>query len=480
MNKIQKIKSKFATIPAVHKILNMPEVKQLISVKGHLMVTKAIKLVQSEFRDVIKSSNKNFTDQKIIDNFIPQLKNRIADITKEKFKPVLNLTGTVLHTNLGRASLPSEAIKSISLIASNPSNLEYNLVTGKRGDRDQHIEEKLCSLIGAEASTVVNNNAAALVLILNSLAKRKEVLVSRGELIEIGGSFRLPDILTSAGCKLREVGTTNRTYINDYEEAFGPRTGLVLKAYTSNYKINGFTAEVKEKDIIEFTTRSNIPFIIDLGSGSLIDLRKLNLPKERSPAQVLSKGVDLITFSGDKLLGGPQCGIIAGRKDLISIIKKNPLSRAFRCDKMTIAAFTALLKIYEEPERAINEIPTLRLLKRTQKEIHEIAERVYPEVKSHLSKIAIVEITKCKSKVGSGSLPVEILLSAGLKILPKIKMRKSGIFLNDLSLELRKLPVPIISRIQDGAILLDLRCLEDEKLFLKQIKKLNVQGFKKE
>ena len=480
MNKIEAIRSKFSLIPSVHKILNLPEVKELISEKGKIIVTEAIRIVQSELRDSLKVNNKSDVDLKNINVFISRLKNKIEEITKDTLFPVLNLSGTVLHTNLGRASLPDEAIKSLSLIARGPSNLEYNIKTGRRGDRDQHIEKKLCRLIGAEAATVVNNNAAALVLVLNSLAKRKEVIVSRGEMIEIGGSFRLPDIMSSAGCKLREVGTTNRTYINDYKEAFGTRTGLILKAHTSNYSINGFTEEVKEKDIADFATKNNIPFIVDLGSGLLIDLRILNLPKERSPKEILSAGVDLITFSGDKLLGGPQCGIIAGRKELINIIKKNPLSRVVRCDKMTIAAFASLLKIYENPEKALNEIPTLRLLKKTQKEIQEVAERICPEIKLYLSKIAIVETTKCKSQVGSGSLPLEILPSAGLKIKPKTTSKNAGSFLNQLSIELRHLPVPIISRIHNGAILLDLRCLEDEKLFIQQIKKINLKEFSNE
>ena len=475
MNKLQSFKSVLTSIPAVHEIQNLPEIQKLISDHGHSLVTNAIRSVQFEFRNLITSSgDSNF--EKINKNvFIKQLKHKISILTEETLRPVLNLSGTVLHTNLGRAALPETSIKSINLIASGASNLEYDLFTGLRGNRDNHFIERLCRLTGAEAATIVNNNAAAVILALNSLAKRKEVLISRGELIEIGGSFRLPDIMSSAGCKLREVGTTNRTYIQDYEEAFGSRTALVFKAYTSNYRVQGFTSEVKEREIANFSKNKNIPFMVDLGSGSLINLRDLGLPKERTPMETLNSGADLVTFSGDKLLGGPQCGIIAGNKDLISKINKNPLKRAMRCDKMTIAAFSALLKLYENPSRAKTEIPTLRLLARKEKEIKEIAERLHPKVESKLSKIATVEIISCKSQVGSGAFPLEVLPSAGLKIIPKSKKKNSVAILNRISAALRELPVPIIGRISDGAIILDLRCLEKESLFIKQFKYLNLR-----
>lgn len=475
MNKLQSFKSVLASIPAVHEIQNLPKVQKLISQHGHSLVTSAIRSVQSDFRDLLTASGENNLGKINNDKFIKQLKNKVLILTENTLKPIFNLTGTVLHTNFGRALLPDKAIKSIELIASDASNLEYDITSGERGDRDNHIDEKLCRLTGAEAATIVNNNAAAVTLVLNSLARRKEVLVSRGELIEIGGSFRLPDIMSSSGCKLHEVGTTNRTYLQDFEEALGPRTALILKAHTSNYKLQGFTSDVKEKDFANFSKKNNIPFVVDLGSGSIIDLSYLGLPKCQTPAETIKNGADLVTFSGDKLLGGPQCGIIVGRKDLISRIKKNPLKRALRCDKMTIAAFSELLKLYENPKKAKTEIPTLRLISRRKDEIQKLAKRMHPTIKSSLSGIATVQIIACKSQVGSGSFPVEFLPSFGFKIEQKLKNRSSSQFLNSISSAFRALPVPIVGRINKNAFLLDLRCLENETLFAKQFQYLNLK-----
>ena len=477
MNKLQPIKPLLSSIPAVHEIQKISEVQNLINIHGHSLVTQAIRTTQTEFRKLLLSSgtSKNIKIKNL--EFVNQLKKNLSLITNDSLQKVFNLTGTVLHTNFGRASLPKEAINSINQIASEPSNLEYDILNNKRGDRDSHIDERLCRLIGAEACTIVNNNAAAVVLVLNSLAKRKEVLISRGELIEIGGSFRLPEIMKSAGCKILEVGTTNRTHLEDFENAIGKKSAMIFKAHKSNFNVEGYTSEVEEKEIVKLSKKNGIPFMIDLGSGSLIDLKYMGITKVQSPADTLAKGVDLITFSGDKLLGGPQCGIIAGRKDLITKIKKNPLKRALRCDKMTIAAFSTLLKLYENPERAKLEIPTLRLLNRKEKDIYEVAEKLYPSIKSKISNIAEVKITKCKSQIGSGSLPVELLPSYGIKIRAKNLKKNSKKFLQSISKKFRELPIPIIGRLSKNSLIFDCRCLENTTLIIKQLEKLNSEYF---
>jgi len=477
MNKLQPIKPLLSSIPAVHEIQKISEVQNLINIHGHNLVTQAIRTTQSDFRKLLLSSE-SLKSKKIKKlEFVNQLKKNLSLLTNDSLQRIFNLTGTVLHTNFGRALLSKEVINSIIKIASEPSNLEYDILNNKRGDRDSHIDERLCRLIGAEACTVVNNNAAAVVLVLNSLAKRKEVLISRGELIEIGGSFRLPEIMKSAGCKILEVGTTNRTHFEDFEDAIGKKSAMIFKAHKSNFNIEGYTSEVEEKEIVKLSKKNDIPFMVDLGSGSLIDLKYMGINMVQSPTDTLAKGVDLITFSGDKLLGGPQCGIIAGRKDLITKIKKNPLKRALRCDKMTIAAFSTLLKLYENPERAKLEIPTLRLLNRKEKDIYEVVEKLYPSIKSKVSNIAEVKIIKCKSQIGSGSLPVELLPSYGIKISAKNLKRNSNKFLQNISKKFRELPIPIIGRLSKDSLIFDCRCLENTTLIIKQIEKLNSEYF---
>ena len=477
MNKLQPIKPLLSSIPAVHEIQKISEVQNLINIHGLSLVTQAIRITQKEFRELLLSSgtSKNIKIKNL--EFVNQLKKNLSLITNDSLQGVFNLTGTVLHTNFGRALLPKEAINSVNQIASEPSNLEYDILNNKRGDRDSHIDERLCRLIGAEACTIVNNNAAAVVLVLNSLAKRKEVLISRGELIEIGGSFRLPEIMKSAGCKILEVGTTNRTHFEDFENAIGKKSAMIFKAHKSNFYVEGYTSEVEEKEIVKLSKKNDIPFMVDLGSGSLIDLKYIGITKVQSPAETLAKGVDLITFSGDKLLGGPQCGIIAGRKDLITKIKKNPLKRALRCDKMTIAAFSTLLKLYENPERAKLEIPTLRLLNRKETDIYKVAEKLYPSIKSKISNIAEVKIIKCKSQIGSGSLPVELLPSYGVEISSKNLKRNSNKLLQSISKKFRELPIPVIGRLSKNSLIFDCRCLENTTLIIKQLEKLNSEYF---
>ena len=437
----------------------------LIRARGRPLVLEAVRGALDEARAAVTGGGT--VDRAALEAAVEA---RVRTIAAPSLVPVFNLTGTVLHTNLGRAPLPEEAVAAMAAVARGASNLEFDLATGRRGDRHRHVEPRLRRLTSAEAAIVVNNNAAAVLLVLDTLAKRKEVPVSRGELIEIGGAFRMPDIMKRAGAKLVEVGTTNRTHLRDYETAIGPRTALLMKVHTSNYAVEGFTSAVGERELAGLARDRGLPLASDLGSGSLIDTTAHGLPPEPTVRAMIADGVDLVTFSGDKLLGGPQAGIIAGRADLVARLKRNPLMRALRPDKVTLAALASVLSLYEDPDRLAQTLPSLRLLTRPRDEIEAQARRVRPALAARLGGGWSVEVVPSRSQIGSGALPVDRLPSAGLRCAPGPGAKRGRSSKPQaLAAALRALPTPVIGRVHDGALTLDLRCLDDEAGFLAQL-----------
>jgi len=375
---------------------------------------------------------------------------------------VFNMTGTVLHTNLGRAPLPREAADAAADALAGATTLEFDLATGRRGERDEHVARLLRAITGAEAATVVNNNAAAVLLILNTLALGREVPVSRGELIEIGGAFRIPEIMTRAGAVLREVGTTNRTHLRDFRAAIGTETALLMRVHQANYAIEGFTAAVGTAELAAVAHAAGLPLVEDLGSGSLVDLARWGLPHEPMPQESLAAGVDIVSVSGDKLLGGPQAGLILGRADLIRRLDANPLKRALRLDKARLAALERVLLLYLDPDRLAERLPTLRLLVRAANDIRATAERVSAAVRSAWPHRPVT-VAPCRSQIGSGALPVDLLASFAVTI--------GGDDLAGLAASLRNLPRPVIGRLHEDRLWLDCRCLEahDEAAFVAQL-----------
>jgi L-seryl-tRNA(Ser) seleniumtransferase len=385
--------------------------------------------------------------------------------SRSSLRRVFNLTGTVLHTNLGRAVLAEAAIEAAAEAMRHPIALEYDLGGGRRGERDAAVSDLLSRLTGAEDATVVNNNAAAVLLTLNTLSAGREAIVSRGELIEIGGSFRMPDIMASAGTRIVEVGTTNRTHRRDYAGAIGAETALILKVHTSNYRITGFTKEVSARDLAPLAREHGLPLVNDLGSGTLVDLRAFGLAAEPTVAQAVAEGADLVTFSGDKLLGGPQAGFIVGRRELVARINRNPMKRAMRLDKVRLAALEATLRLYQDPDRLAARLPTLRWLARDVSEIEPLARQLAGPIAAALGPGHVVEPVACRSEVGSGALPEETVASAGIAIRPAAE-EGLGRQLALLARRFRSLPIPVIGRIANQSLIFDLRCMDDMDGFI--------------
>jgi L-seryl-tRNA(Ser) seleniumtransferase len=464
-----------AALPSVDRVLGLASVQALVDSFGRDAVAGVVRALLAEKRAAIQEGGAPEAVWPPGEVWIEaRLRAGLEDASSPCLRRVFNLTGTVLHTNLGRALLPEEAVEAAATAMRAAVNLEFDLDSGARGERDRLVEGRLCELTGAAAATVVNNNAAAVLLAVNTLALRKEVVVSRGELIEIGGAFRMPDIMARAGARLVEVGTTNRTHLRDYERALRERTALVVKVNPSNYAIRGFTAEVDETELAELTRARGLPLMVDLGSGCLVDLPRYGLPKEPTVRQSIEAGADLVTFSGDKLLGGPQAGIIVGRSALIERIRGNPLKRALRVDKITLASLEAVLRLYRNPDKLSLRLTTLRLLTRPRAEIEALARRLLEPMQRALQGRVDVELRACESQIGSGSLPVEVLPSAALVLVPRSRNRRSGTELKALERRLRALPIAVLGRVSEGVLWLDLRCLEDEARFAAQLEQLAV------
>ncbi|MBK9133803.1 MAG: L-seryl-tRNA(Sec) selenium transferase [Betaproteobacteria bacterium] len=459
-------------LPAVDRLLREPAATALVSEHGHTLVAAQARALLERCRGEARAG-RLAAGAVALPALAQALQQAVQARLAPRMRAVLNLTGTVIHTNLGRALLADEALAHLLVMMAGPNNLEYDLESGGRGDRDSLVEELLTALTGAEAATVVNNNAAAVLLTIAALARGKEVVVSRGELVEIGGAFRMPDVMAAAGATLVEVGTTNRTHAHDYERAIGERTALLMKVHTSNYAIQGFTSAVDEADIARIAHAHGLPLATDLGSGSLVDLAAYGLPREPTPQEKLAAGCDVVTFSGDKLLGGPQAGLIVGSKAAIERIRKFPMKRALRMSKLPLAALEATLRLYLRPERVAQDLPTLRLLTRPAAAIRALAEALRPAVAAALAPRYEVAVADLQGQIGSGSLPVERLPSAGLAITPVGPKKLAGRALDALADALRGLPTPVIGRIADDRLLLDLRCLEDARLLTGQLAALS-------
>jgi L-seryl-tRNA(Ser) seleniumtransferase len=446
-------------IPAVDELLRDSKAQAFFNFHSKDLVVTSIRRVLEKKRQEILRSTKEEEAKAIrvdTESIFPEVADELAAAHRPSLRPVINATGVVLHTNLGRSPLSQEALGNVAKIAQQYSNLEFDVTVGERGSRYEHVEELLCRLTGAESALVVNNNAAAVLLSLNSLAEGKEVIVSRGQLVEIGGSFRIPDVMKKSGARLTEVGTTNRTHREDYEKAINNQTALLLKVHTSNFRILGFTAEVTLPELVALGRSNGLPVMEDLGSGCLLDLSRYGLDQEPTVQQSIATGADLITFSGDKLLGGPQAGIIVGGKNTIDRLKKNPLTRALRIDKLTLAGLEPTLRAYLNQEQAIRTIPVLRMLTVPVEILERRTKRFQRRLKKALP-AAQVKLKEESSQVGGGALPLQELPTWVIALAsPKISAAA-------LAERLRKNDPPVIVRVKEEEVLLDLRTVEEKE-----------------
>ncbi len=453
-------------LPGVDDVLRHDEGAALVERFGRVEAAEAIRAALVELRSALRSGAGVEGGREAV---AAAAAGRLEARDRSTLRPLFNLTGTVLHTNLGRALLADTAIAAATAAMGHAVALEYDLGTGRRGERDDHVRDLLRDVTGAEDGTVVNNNAAAVLLVINTFAAGREAIVSRGELVEIGGSFRIPELMSQAGATLREVGTTNRTHARDYAGAFGAATGLVMKVHTSNYRIEGFTKAVAAPELAVMARAAGVAFCNDLGSGTLVDLSAWGLRHEPTVREAVAEGADLVTFSGDKLLGGPQVGFVVGTRAAVARVNANPMKRALRVDKVRLAALEATLKLYRDPHRLARSLPTLRLLSRPEADIAALAARLRGPVAERLAPAHGVAVVPCRSQIGSGALPIDTIPSAGLAIRPADRQRSGEDALGRLAARLRALPRPVIGRITEGALVLDLRCLEDEAGFMSNL-----------
>ena len=457
----------FQQLPSVDKILKTPQGLQLITEFGHTAVVVICRELLTQARQFIQKNNQLPEYFSNSDRTFVEIHSHLQKQNQVQIKAVHNLTGTVLHTNLGRA-LWSEAAQQAALSAMQKNvSLEYDLDEGKRSHRDNYISELLCKLTGAEAACIVNNNAAAVLLILATFAQGKEVIISRGELIEIGGAFRIPDIMEQAGCNLVEVGTTNRTHLKDYRHAITENTAFLMKVHSSNYQICGFTSSVSEEELAELGREMNVPVVTDLGSGALVDLSQYGLPKEPTVQEKVAQGVDLVSFSGDKLLGGVQAGIIVGKKEWIEQLQAHPLKRVLRCDKVILSGLEATLRLYLNPEKLTEKLPTLRLLTQPLEQLKINATRLKERLESRLNSQFDIQIEDSQAQIGSGSQPMERIPSVAVTIAEKTNAKLSA-----LSARFKQLSQPIIGRMENGKMWLDLRSLVDIETLLNTLDEL--------
>lgn len=440
-------------LPSVDRLLKHPQSGALLSHFNRDYVTQKYREILDELRKSIREGKVIKAEALREESILARVELQMRSEGESALMRVINATGTVLHTNLGRALLPQAAIEAIGRVGTHPVNLEYDLSQGRRGKREQAIEQVLLDLTGAEAATAVNNNAAAVLLGLNTIADGKEVIVSRGELIEIGGSFRIPEIMAKSGAVLKEVGSTNRTHPEDYEKAINKRTALLLKVHTSNYKIVGFSSEVELALLVAIGKKHKIPVMEDLGSGALIDLARYGLPKEPLVAERIALGADLVTFSGDKILGGPQAGLIVGKKAWVSRMNKNPLKRALRCGKLTLAALEATLRLYQQSADIADVIPTLKAFTRPLREIEAMGERLLLDLQKALGEGFRLSLEDSTSQIGSGALPTEEIPTKVIVI------ENSNIGAERIARKFREASPPILGRIRDNRFLLDMRTI---------------------